>query len=227
MACPKGVCTIIFGIVIEFIGFVMTMYGFLHKPFYDEESASWCDFCEEERETTLRNTKNCRIAGPIFMVIGVIVLIYARSRYKKLGTEGVNHGIVMTTTAVPAAGGYPTNPATVSHYVPGGYRPQPGGYPPQAGVYPQQVGGYPLQAGGYPPQGVGYPPQAARYPIQAVAQAVGYPPQAGGYPQQAGGYAQQPGGYSPAQNYPPPTEGEGEPNAPPPYEASAPPPPQY
>jgi len=229
MACAKGVSAIIAGIVFTFIGFVMTMYGFLHEPFWDEDD-TWCDFCMDERETELRNIENCRIAGPVFLAIGMIVFIYGYMTYKRYRHINVtsNPGVVMSTAA-PAAVGYPMNPAP---QFAGGYHQQAVGYPPQAGGYAPQAVGYPAQGVGYPPQAHGYPAQPVNYAPQVGGyppQAVGYHPQAVGYPQQASGYAQQPVGFHAAQNSPPQTTGEGEPSAPPPYEpgVSAPPPPAY
>merc|ERR1719320_475170 len=140
--------------------------------------------------------ENCRVAGPIFMVLGLIFCVFGRVKYN----SGRGNAPPPATVVMAA----PTTAAPVH------YQPQVGGYPPQGGAYPPQSHGYPVQAHGY--QQTGY-----------VHQAGGYPPQANGY--QQGGYVHQPVSYPP-QNYPPQGTAEGQPNGPPAYDDgnSAPPP---
>merc|ERR1719320_866845 len=143
--------------------------------------------------------ENCRIAGPIFIVLGLIFVTVGRTKYySERANAPQPPATVMMSTPATATVGYQTNPAPIH------YQPQVGGYPPQAGAYPPQAYGY--QQAGY------------------VHQAGGYPPQAHGY--QQGGYVYHGGGYPPAQNYPPQSTAEGDPNGPPAYDAgdSAPPP---
>merc|ERR1719320_713816 len=167
--------------------------------------------------------ENCRIAGPIFIVLGLIFVTVGRTKYySERANAPQPPATVMMSTPATATVGYQTNPAPIH------YQPQVGGYPPQKGAYPPQAHGYPVQAQVYPQHAVGYHPQAYGYQQAGyVHQAGGYPPQAHGY--QQGGYVHQPaGGYIPAQNYPPQGTAEGQPNAPPAYDdGTSAPPPEY
>jgi len=174
LVCTKFSCMIIFGIVLTIAGGIMTMYGLFAKPFWGE-NRSWCDFCMEERETTLRNTRNCRIAGPVLIGIGVLLIVIGAIIRKKTENNNLmSRGGVMTYNATGLLGGEPVQ----------------GGYPAtKITNYSTNTGGYPASA-----QQAPYPPQQqGRYPQQQQAP---YPPQqpAGRYPQ-PGAYQQQPGAY--------------------------------
>merc|ERR1719320_544775 len=110
--------------------------------------------------------ENCRIAGPIFIVLGLIFVTVGRTKYySERANAPQPPATVMMSTPATATVGYQTNPAPIH-----------------------------------------------------------YQPQAHGY--QQGGYVYHGGGYPPAQNYPPQSTAEGDPNGPPAYDAgdSAPPP---
>ena len=53
------------------VGFIVTMVGHFKKPFYKDD---WSDFSQEYRLHTMRNLKNCRVVGPVFLAIGVVLL---------------------------------------------------------------------------------------------------------------------------------------------------------
>ena len=91
--CSK--CALIFfTIMFLLLGFIVTMVGHLAKPFWGPEDY-WCDSCREERLSTERNLKNCRIIGPIFLGIGALLtplllinsILYCRAEKEDNATE--------------------------------------------------------------------------------------------------------------------------------------------
>ena len=184
------------GAFVVFAGFVMTMYGFVHKPFWSEEDAISCSFCADDRENTLETTKNCRLVGPICCGIG-IVLILIGSCWKKrsmdehvcrggnaMSSTGVKIATYSSTGATSSGTGYMgMQQQQIGEYqqpVHTKYPPSQGTYPPpQQGIYPQPHGTYQVQ-GTYPPtQGYLYPLQGSPYVPPA------YPPPGGApYPLQ-------------------------------------------
>lgn len=189
--CSVAVLPIVFGVIFVFIGFIMTVYGNVAKPFFSDSDSSWCDFCKEDTETTKRNIENCKIAGPIFLVLGFVLIIVGICMQKKflndqvlLGNQAraststqvinyssmgnVQHGNIEHCTSQNA---YQQSYSTQNQPQ---YPPQQQYPPPSQQQYPppsQQQ--YPLPPQQYPP-----PPQQ-QYPP---------PPQYGQAPQ----YAQQP-----------------------------------
>lgn len=155
------------------------MVGNLAKPFWGPED-DWCDFCKEERLTTERNLKNCRIVGPIFLSIGALLLsvsiAYSCVQKKKNAGEilsGTTTGQLGTTTqgGIGTATGsiqYPTN--SYGFQQPYGQTPA---YPPGAGPYPNNP---PPPPGGYSPYPTGpavYPPQT-QHPYTSPQSGQGY-----------------------------------------------------
>jgi len=185
-------CFLSLGIMIVFIGFVMTMYGYLHKPFWSNSSESWCDFCNDNIERDRQNIKNTRIVGPIFLCLGIVVTIvavfYRRSQIK----SHVNQGINATASHGGAVVGYSSvgesAPGQPPYQQPPAYQPTNNTYPPQQ--YPPQQ--YPPQQQTYPSQAQPYPAAQTQYPVgptpypppQAGLQGTPYPPPSGAYPQQ-------------------------------------------
>ena len=192
---------IIFGVISTFIGFVMLMYGLFHTPFWNEDDHSFCDFCIDDLNQTKKNIKNTRIAGPIFLVLGLILIIAGIIMRKKSLSDHVAQGTHALSSTGGGVVGYATTGSTVTHQVnnqqPGqpAYPPSQSTYPPppkfqgQSGAYPPPTQQYPPPAQQYPPPAQQYPPPAQQYPHPAQQ----YPPPAQQYP-------------PPAQQYPPPTQ---------------------
>ena len=155
--CEK--CALIFfTIMFLLVGFILTMVGNLAKPFWGPED-DWCDFCKEDRLETERNLKNCRIVGPIFLAIGVALLIativYSRIQRKNNAGQvisGPNTGQIGSTTQ----GGSGNVTTTTQYPSPYGFQQPAYGqtpmYPP--GSYPPPV----------PPAGHSTYPTAPAYP---------------------------------------------------------------
>lgn len=53
----------------------MLMYGLFHNPFYDEKAFSFCDYCMERNKRERVAIKNTKIAGPIFLALGIVLII--------------------------------------------------------------------------------------------------------------------------------------------------------
>ena len=72
--CNQGrMALIFFTIMFLLVGFVFTSVGVWAKPFWGPEDDPRCSFCKEERIAMEQRLKNCRIAGPIFLAIGVFL----------------------------------------------------------------------------------------------------------------------------------------------------------
>ncbi|KAL9975117.1 hypothetical protein ACROYT_G012235 [Oculina patagonica] len=174
--CCAKCLLIFFTVMFLLIGFILTMVGHLAKPFWGPEDDG-CDFCREERLSTERNLKNCRIVGPIFLAIGGVLfcasIFYCHVRRKN------NQGQVLsqaTTAQMGTTSQAGTGTATSMHYPANtfGYQ-QPYGQSPayQPGSYPNNPP--PPAAGSYSPYPTGqvYPPAQPPYPSQG---AQGYQP---------------------------------------------------
>ena len=157
--CCKKCALIFFTIMFLLVGFILTMVGNLAKPF--------CDFCKERLETE-RNLKNCRIVGPIFLAIAVVLLIativYSRIKRKNNAGQvisGPNTGQIGSTTQ----GGSGNVTTTTQYPSPYGFQQPAYGqtpmYPP--GSYPP-----PVPPAGYStyPTGPAYP-SSTQYPVNS------------------------------------------------------------
>ena len=149
--CTK--CALIFFTIVCFlVGFILTMVGNLAKPFWGPED-DWCAFCREDRLQTERQLRNCRIAGPIFLGIGGLLLIasilYCRAK------RNDNAGQVITGPTTRDQMGSTTHGGTGTVTAP----PQ---YPPGSQGYGQTHHGYGAGTGPYPhnppPPPAGYSP---------------------------------------------------------------------
>lgn len=90
---------ILFCVLFVLIGFIITIIGFTLKPFWDESHDSWCSFCKEDRLQTERDTANCRIAGPIILSMGILLIIFTCCYVKnKKKNTAQNDGNATTTT---------------------------------------------------------------------------------------------------------------------------------
>ena len=164
----------------------MLMYGLFHKPFFNEDDTH-CDFCVEDARREKMNIKNTRIAGPIFLVLGITLIVLSVIKRKQSLKEHVQQGTNAMSSTGGGVVGYSATGSSVSHQE--NYQ-QPGqpAYPPPQSTYPPPVQP-PLQAQGGP-----YPPP------QFQGQAGGYPP------------PQQPPSYPPSvQQYPPPPQQNSQP----------------
>ena len=173
--CCAKCALIFFTIMFLLVGFIVTMVGHLAKPFWGPED-DWCDFCREERISTERNLKNCRIVGPIFLGIGALFLIasifYCRVKRKDNAGEvlaGPTSGPVRSTSqggtgTVTALAQYP--PTSYGHQQP--YGQTSPAYPP--GPYPNNPAGYSPY-----PTGPAYPPPA-QFPDTSPHSGQGYQP---------------------------------------------------
>ena len=159
--CEK--CALIFfTIMFLLVGFILTMVGHLATPFCDRDS------CKEDRLETERNLKNCRIVGPIFLPIGVVLLIatkvYSRIQRKNNAGQvisGPNTGQIGSTTQ----GGSGNVTTTTQYPSPYGFQQPAYGqtpmYPP--GSYPPPVP--PAEYSTYP-TGPAYP-SSTQYPFNS------------------------------------------------------------
>ena len=143
------------------VGFILTMVGNLAKPFWGPED-DWCDFCKEDRLETERNLKNCRIVGPIFLAIGVTLLIativYSRIQRKNNAGQvisGPNTGQIGSTTQ----GGSGNLTTTTQYPSPYGFQQPAYGQTPE---YPSGSGPYTSTPAGY----ASYPP-STQYPYNS------------------------------------------------------------
>ena len=188
---------IIFGVIFTFIGFVMLMYGLIHKPFWDEKDHH-CDFCMDDINRDRENIKNTKIAGPIFLVLGLVLIIAGIIMRKKSLRDHVAQGTNALSSTGGGVVGYSTTGSTVTHQTNNQQPGQPA-YPPPQSTYPPppaQSTAYPPpqfqgQPGAYPPpqQPLSYPPPNQQYPPHNQQ----YPPPVQQYP-------------PPAQQYPPPAQ---------------------
>jgi len=156
MGAKELVCGLIFfGVVFTFAGFVMTIYGNTHKPFFEGHSSS-CGFCADSVSTDRRNIRNTKIAGPICLILGITLIIIGIIYRKKSLKEHVQMGIYARADDGTQVLGYSSTGISQAG-IPQTYH-QPG--------YPSQIpqGAYPPQPGYPPPQGNIYPPQNTNYP---------------------------------------------------------------
>lgn len=170
--CGPECCTkcalIFFTIIFMLVGFILTMVGNFAKPFWGPED-DWCDFCREDRLQTERDLKNCRIAGPIFLGMGGLLLIFSicYCQTKKKDNAGqVLSGPTTGQTGSTTQAGTGTVIAS-GHY---GFGEMPG-Y--GTATYPKN----PPQPAGYPsyPTGPAYPPPA-QFPYTSPQSGKGYQP---------------------------------------------------
>lgn len=173
--CSKDVAAIVFGMIFVFIGFIMTVYGNAAKPFYSASHSSWCDDCKEDTDTTQRNIDNCKIAGPIFLALGFVLIVVGFCTKKKF----LNDQIMLGNQAIASTGAHvvnysssgnvkintPRNPyqQTQPQYPTQQYPP-----PPLQQQFPlpphQQYPPAPQQPYPPPPQGQYPPPPQRQYP---------------------------------------------------------------
>ena len=65
----------IVGFLVTFGGFVMTLYGNIHEPFWDVNDPD-CPSCREKGEKEQRILDDCKIAGPVLLSIGLFVISF-------------------------------------------------------------------------------------------------------------------------------------------------------
>ena len=83
----RRIVIIFFTIMFLLVGVVLTSVGVWAKPFWGPEDDPLCSFCKEERIAMEQRLKNCRIAGPVFLAIGVFlwmttIIVYTRTPRK-------------------------------------------------------------------------------------------------------------------------------------------------
>ena len=133
------------------------MYGLFHTPFWNEDDHSFCDFCIDDLNQTKKNIKNTRIAGPIFLVLGLILIIAGIIMRKKSLSDHVAQGTHALSSTGGGVVGYATTGSTVTHQVNNQQPGQPA-YPPSQSTYPPPPK-FQGQSGAYPPPTQQYPPQ--------------------------------------------------------------------
>jgi len=166
--CKNYSCMVLFGVVSIMIGLIMTLYGLLKRPFWGADRTS-CSFCMEDREAVLINTRNCLIAGPVLIGLGlffnIIGTILRKLNAKRNPTKKVKYNATGSLSGTSAQGinpavqvNYPKQPSAV--FAQPCYYKNPAThqvtYPNNGVRYPQQghqVGGYhQQQSGDYPTQ---------------------------------------------------------------------------
>ncbi|XP_066918943.1 uncharacterized protein [Clytia hemisphaerica] len=75
----------LFSVFLFISGFVLTIYGNIHKPFH-REATNWCKHCIEDLEQERKIMSLAKIIGPIILTLGVILTILT-CRYSKWLTE--------------------------------------------------------------------------------------------------------------------------------------------
>ena len=149
----KKCCLIFLTIVFLLVGFVVLMVGLFERPFWGPES-DWCSFCKRDRLQTERNLANCRIVGPIFLVIGGILLIVSIIQCRKKSPENEGH-VVTTQQPATTTTGYGV---TTANYTGGHGIPPPGPPGPYSGFGTTQSYNYPPGNQAYPAQPMAYQP---------------------------------------------------------------------
>lgn len=199
------------------------MYGLFATPFFDEDDH--CSFCQDSYRNDVNNIRNTKIVGPIFLVLGAVLISAGICLRKKALADHVRQGTNAISSTGAGVVGYAATgtTATVSNYQ------QPGqpAYPPPQSSYPPTQSSYPPPQSSYPPPQPSYPPPQSSYPppsqqVHLTSNLQGNPgpnlnQQPGGYPAPppqglGGGYPPPPAFYPqpnqqqfapPAQPYPP------------------------
>ena len=180
--CTASCCRVLLAVLLVLAGFIVTMVGLFAKPFWGPED-DWCSFCREERLTTERNLANCRIAGPIILVLGLILLLVSLRLNRRQRANNQNQNSSEMRTAGQADQPPPPQAAETgaSNQMTGAFMHQP----PPSHYTGSQMPGYTHPQPPYPtvmptapyPPGVGeefaYPPSAAQF---SVPTAVGSEP---------------------------------------------------
>ena len=103
----KQECTIclliFFGVLFSLIGFIMTMIGTFHKPGKKKAKSRGIDVEIEQEKTHLKNTQ---IAGIIFLLLGIVSIIYGIILRKRILREHVKQGTDATSSTGGPVMGY-------------------------------------------------------------------------------------------------------------------------
>ena len=183
------------GVPVTIIGFGLTVFAF-------SGPSRWASSTEK------RNLQNSKVVGPIFLGIGLLLLIIGFIKiWQEIRTEGTAVYQLSQADAVAiqqvVAQYSETIGANIQPYgggqVPQGPYPYPNSNMAEAAVKMQQLLGNYMAGQQYPPPGQQYPPPGQQYPPPGHQ----YPPPEQQFPPPA--YPPQPaGGYPPPQSYPPP-----------------------
>lgn len=162
-------CLIFLTVAFLLVGFIVLMIGLFDKPFWGPES-DWCSFCKESRLQTERNLANCRIVGPIFLVIGGILLIVSIVMCRKKSPENEGHVVSTQQSAPTTTGSYGVTtanyPSGQGYFPPGPAGSSVGFGTTQSYNYPPGNQAYPLPPMAYQPSNIGpapYTPSAAMH----------------------------------------------------------------
>ena len=75
--CGKGKVLWYLTVLCIFLGVIITLVGYFGKATWDGEADECSTLCKQWKTRTGRDLANCRIAGPILLIIGGLLVIYS------------------------------------------------------------------------------------------------------------------------------------------------------